>query len=238
MIHKKTVVSVLLTMLLLCTMALPAMALSQGIDVNRTGSLNVRILKTGSSAGVPGGKVEIYQITSVVFDPYSGYRHSVSSSYSPMLSRSEISRLKEMTAADKDALVKRLVDYIKQETISSQAQAVPDSTGKASFTGLALGLYLVVQTAPATQYSAIAPFLITIPQYNADNTEVIYAVDAAPKAGTADPVPTPPPTPAPTPAPGGLPQTGQLWWPVYAFAGLGMILFIFGWLRRREDRNA
>ena len=225
-------------MILLCATALPALAVSPSVDIDRRGSLNVRILKTGSSKGVPGGKVEIYQITSVVFDPYSGYLHRVSSTYSSVLSRSETQGLTEMTAEDKDALVKRLTDYIAQSEISSDRQAVPDAQGNASFDDLELGLYLVRQTAAAPYYNKIAPFLITVPQYSADNSEVIYDIDAAPKTGTADPIPTP--TPKPTPPPGPvLPQTGQLWWPVYALAGLGLTLFFFGWLRsRREDRNA
>ncbi len=34
-----------------------------------------------------------------------------------------------------------------------------------------------------------------------------------------------------------LPQTGQLWWPVPFFAGAGMILFLFGYIRRGDGRD-
>lgn len=37
-----------------------------------------------------------------------------------------------------------------------------------------------------------------------------------------------------TPA-GSLPQTGQLWWPVPLLAGAGMLLYVYGWLRRRQQ---
>ncbi len=32
-----------------------------------------------------------------------------------------------------------------------------------------------------------------------------------------------------------LPQTGQLWWPMPILAGAGMILFLFGYIRRRDE---
>ena len=37
-----------------------------------------------------------------------------------------------------------------------------------------------------------------------------------------------------TPA-GSLPQTGQLWWPVPLLAGAGMLLYVYGWLRKRQQ---
>lgn len=237
----KTVVSVLLAMLLVFTTSVSAMAASPGIDTSKTASLNVRILKTGDPAkGVPGGKVEIYRLTSVVYDPYSGYLHKVSSNYSAVLDRTDVANIGKMTAAEEKALIARIRSYISENKLSSDALAVPDVLGNASFTDLPLGLYLVVQTEAASQYTAVAPFLITLPQYSADNTTIIYSVDAAPKVGTADPIPTRPPrpTPPPPPYPPWLPQTGQLWWPVYVLAGLGLALFVFGWLRRKEDRSA
>lgn len=44
--------------------------------------------------------------------------------------------------------------------------------------------------------------------------------------------------PGPKPVrPSTLPQTGQLWWPVPLLAGGGMVLFLIGWLRRRNDEE-
>lgn len=34
-----------------------------------------------------------------------------------------------------------------------------------------------------------------------------------------------------------LPQTGQLWWPVPFLALSGMVLFLMGWIRRKESRD-
>lgn len=48
--------------------------------------------------------------------------------------------------------------------------------------------------------------------------------------------PTTPPTPPtpPTTPPGKNPQTGVLWWPVPILAGVGMVLFMIGWVKRRR----
>lgn len=50
--------------------------------------------------------------------------------------------------------------------------------------------------------------------------------------------PTTPTTPGQTtPGKPTLPQTGQLWWPVPALAGAGMLCFLVGWLRARRDHD-
>ena len=43
-------------------------------------------------------------------------------------------------------------------------------------------------------------------------------------------VPPPPPPPY-------IPQTGMLWWPVPILAGVGLFLFVMGYIRRRRDLN-
>lgn len=235
----KITVSILLAVLLLFTTALPAMAAGSGIDTSRSGSLNVRILETGSNppVGVPGGKVEIYRLTSVVLDPYKGYFHSVSSTYNTVLDRTEVSELETMTAADKDALIARVMEQISKNNLSSDAQAIPDAKGNASFDDLQLGLYLVVQTEPATKHTAIAPFLIVIPQYI--DGEPVYDVDASPKVGTSAPETTPPSDdPTDNPSDPKLPQTGQLWWPVSVMAILGCGFCVIGIsLKRRKNHE-
>lgn len=62
---------------------------------------------------------------------------------------------------------------------------------------------------------------------------------------TPEPTPTPPPSTEPTPTPvpttppptPGLPQTGQLWWPVSLLAGSGVLFLMIGLLRRRYGEN-
>lgn len=44
------------------------------------------------------------------------------------------------------------------------------------------------------------------------------------------------PTPSTTPVP-DLPQTGQTWWPVPLLAGAGLVLFMVGWLKQKQDEH-
>ena len=57
----------------------------------------------------------------------------------------------------------------------------------------------------------------------------------APSESTEPSQPTEPTAPTEPDKP-GLPQTGQLWWPVPVMAFAGVLLFLLGWLRRKESR--
>lgn len=74
------------------------------------------------------------------------------------------------------------------------------------------------------------------------NTFVITnTLDAEQPSDPTGPSETPPEEtdPPETTKPGGskLPQTGQLWWPVPLLALAGLILFLLGWIRRKESRD-
>ena len=107
----------------------------------------------------------------------------------------------------------------------------PVSGGKAAFSQLEPGLYLVSQ-GPGEDipgYAAIDCFLISLPQYL--DGAYTYDLTAAPKvplvaAPTEPTEPTTPTEPDETP---DLPQTGQLNWPVPLMAVLGLALFGLGW---------
>lgn len=57
------------------------------------------------------------------------------------------------------------------------------SNGRAVFTGLELGLYLIVQDKPAAGYEPIRSFLVTVPMW--DGEKLVYDVNASPKADVA-----------------------------------------------------
>ena len=102
-----------------------------------------------------------------------------------------------------------------------------DAQGSAVFSELKLGLYLIVQTTPASGRAVVKPFLVSVPAR--DGEQLLYDVDASPKVSAPGA-----PTVTPTPAPSGdkLPQTGQLWWPVPVLAVLGLLCVALGWRRR------
>ncbi len=117
--------------------------------------------------------------------------------------------------------------------------------GWVKFAPLEPGLYVVTQrrSQQSAGFDAIQPFLISLPRW--ENEGYVYDLNATPKVplvpGETLPCPptkpTEPTTPPPTDPP-GLPQTGQLNWPVPVLAVLGMTLFVLGWaLRISSGRN-
>ena len=114
------------------------------------------------------------------------------------------------------------------------SSAKPDGSGVVSFDGLEVGLYLVVQTGTGKGDEAytIDPFLVTIPLKGSDGA-LIYDVDATPKVGIK-PNETPPKKTPPPKRPPKLPQTGQLWWPVFVGAAAGIILLVSGIMNKKR----
>ena len=117
--------------------------------------------------------------------------------------------------------------------------------GRAEFTGLEPGLYVVTQTKKdaAEGFDTIRPFLLSLPQWIDDT--YVYDLTAAPKVPleTEPTVPTEPTEPTePGPVVPELPQTGQLNWPVPILTVLGLSLFTIGWVlcfhRRRDAHEA
>lgn len=132
--------------------------------------------------------------------------------------------------------------------------------GVLSVSGLDEGAYLVVETEPAPGYNTFNTFLVTVPLEGAD--EDGYKVDASPKL---DPVTTTgsagsngnsntttsngssggsssssttsstTSTASDTLTDARLPQTGQLWWPVWALIGAGVVLVAAGIVRKRKQ---
>lgn len=118
-------------------------------------------------------------------------------------------------------------------------QTVSVSDGKATFTGLSTGLYLIFQEKAADGYSKLNAFLVGVPYMNDGAYQ--YNVTAAMKAELErQPEPSKPAGTTPTtPTDPKLPQTGQLNWPVPVLVVSGLMLFAFGWIlcfgRKKEN---
>lgn len=119
-------------------------------------------------------------------------------------------------------LANELAAYVQANKFSGISGRIQDD-GKVTFSGLMPGLYLLVQTEAASGYELIAPFLVSLPVYEADGYH--YDVDASPKFQLSA-IPT-----QPQPS---LPQTGQLNWPVPVLGISGLILFLLGLLLQRS----
>jgi LPXTG-motif cell wall-anchored protein len=113
----------------------------------------------------------------------------------------------------------------------AQTQSVKN--GKATFSGLSTGLYLIVQNKAASGYSKMKPFLVSVP-YMEDGVYQYHVTATVKSELEREPEKAKPSKPADP----SLPQTGQTNWPVPLMAATGLILFVIGWLlcfRKKEN---
>lgn len=134
-------------------------------------------------------------------------------------------RLDDVTSSNAPAVQKEFYDN-NRNGYDFYTQTKTVKNGKATFSGLSTGLYLIIQETAADGYSKLNPFLVSVPYM--ENGEYQYHVKASIKLELErEPEPTdPPPT---TPDDPKLPQTGQLNWPVPLLVVSGLVLFTAGW---------
>ena len=217
---RKKLLALLLAAVLVCTMSLTTFA-REAPDTSRKGSIQLTIRQGGTA--VPGGSFTLYQVGALQEED-GNYRFVLTEAFAG----SKVS-LEEVSSAQ---LANTLAAYAKDHKLSGTAKDV-DKDGEIAFTGLELGLYLLVQHKAAKGYETAAPFLVSVPYLYAD--EYQYDVTSQPKTDLEREVkPTAPPSPG-----GGkkLPQTGQLWWPVPVLACAGLGCIAVGLFRRREARD-
>lgn len=203
-------------LVLLSCMIVPANA-HEVPDASRAGSISVTMKYDGKP--VPGGELTLYKVGDVAEND-GDYSFAPTAEFAGCVDA--------FTDISSPALANTLAAYAKSEW--SIAKETAGSNGKVKFSGLEIGLYLVVQTKTAENYEAIDPFLVSVPRYL--EGKYVYDVDATSKMSliTYNPPPettVPPTTPGPD-----LPQTGQLNWPVPVLAASGLLLFTLGWMLR------
>ena len=245
---KKHVAALLLVLCLLVTSALPALATSANIKLvdssgnPTTGTIRVTLYDSANDKALSGGKLTLYRVAEV-----KRQNGNLSYEYCGDFYGCGIA-LGDLTDS---TLAAQLQEYLPQSAEGTTKTI--DADGNVTFCGLELGLYLIVQTEASKGYEPINPFLVSLPM--AEDGKWNYAVDASPKVGAYTPTkpdtpPTPPTPPTPdypdTPTPpdhpdnpvmSGLPQTGQLNWPVPVLAVSGVVLFAFGWALDRKYRT-
>ncbi|MCD7863214.1 MAG: peptidase [Lachnospiraceae bacterium] len=231
----------------LALLAALAMVLGAGMTVSAASAASLDFDKAASvtltladSEGntVSGGEITLYEVASLYLDD-GNMAYSLTDPF--------LNCTVALDVTD-TSLAAALAQYVKNNSISGTAAAV-GANGTVTFSGLKLGLYLLVQTTASDSYLTINPFVVTLPMES--DGVWSYAVDVSPKVGTVtrtepeEPTepdePTEPeepgePTPE-TPSTTTLPQTGQLNWPVPVLAACGLILFAFGWILRCTDRK-
>lgn len=223
---KRPIVSILLAVLTAAVLALPAQAHAVP-KPGRTGSITVNMSYDGKL--ISGGTLTLYCVGAVAEDDgnYSFVKTGSFTSWD-----GEFGKLENTSET-----AKSLAKFVKDKKLVGTTVTVKD--GKATFNnngkGLTQGLYLIVQNKAADGYSAIAPFLVSVPYY--DGTQYLYHVDADVKSELEKVPETTPPTTKPPQKPSQLPQTGQLWWPVPVLICAGLACIVVGLIRRRREQD-
>jgi hypothetical protein len=159
-------------MLLICCMSITVFA----DDRSATGSITVTMEYNNKS--VSGGNLTIYKVGDAQ-KAGTGYQYTLTEDFAgsgAVLATEE--------SAD---TAKTLSTYASNHGITGTTLTI-DSSGKASFEDLAIGVYLIVQNKAASGYAKISPFLVNIPlvlntgvTYAVSSGNEIYDVDAFPK---------------------------------------------------------
>lgn len=230
---------------------LSEVAATELLDPDRTGSVSVSLLDTDGSP--VGGSLAIYRVADAVSDA-RGWHLEWRAAYASMGDGiSSMTGTLSSAYSRQLAVSLALIVQAGQAGTEPQAELAVDADGSVTFTGLPVGMYLVRQTQAEAGYATIDPFVVTVPVEDPTTGQLIYSVEATPKAGAVsrtDEPPTPdepdepgtpdtpetPETPdTPTPEEPSLPRTGQAWTPVLVlfFAGVALLLAGAARLRRR-----
>ena len=220
---RKHVISGLLALLFL--LALPLSAAAHPVpDESRNGHCSITVSMTYKEKAVRGGKLALHKVGDVAEND---------GNYSFVPVKEIQADIPEFGDIQSPELAGKLAKQEKKLTPVTANPVTVGKDGKATFSDLTFGLYLVVQKTAAPGYGKTAPFLVSVPYLYAD--EYQYDVTSQPKTDLEREVkPTAPPSSG-----GGkkLPQTGQLWWPVPVLACAGLGCIAVGLFRRREAKD-
>lgn len=217
---KRTFTALFIATVMLVT-AFNLTVFSAAPDPVRNITLTVTV-KSGENA-VPGGAITLYRVAELGED--------MSYCYTEIFKDCALA-----PDSERELLTSELIAYIYDNNIGGAVRNV-DNNGAAFFDLLKSGLYLVIQNIPASGYEKANPFIIELPML-LNNGEYDYDVSAVAKTEpeteeTQKPV-TIPSTTRPT---GGLPQTGQLKWPIPILIVCGLGLIIIGVIVIRSRKN-
>ncbi len=211
----------LLAVLLLLSLSSSALAAERGIDMDCEGSIVLSLFY--ESRPVSGGDLRLYKVGEVEQDDGSCFFR---------LSDAFGARVLDQSALDSPELVGQLAGDSDLNTLEYRSTTF-GADGKATFSGVSPGLYLLTQTKAASGFQLVSPILVSVPYYVSDEEGYSYDVDASVKPALERHAQ---PSPLPTPKP-PLPQTGQLNWPVPVMAGLGLCFIVAGVLLLFSDKR-
>lgn len=211
------------------------------LDADQKGSLTISPQSADGKA--VSGTFEIFKVATAAADGngwhfqwakgYEGTDHALGT------------QTGDLSDSYRNQLVSLLKDKVDARKPTQKSQSASKTT---TFSDLSVGLYYVRMTGVQSGYDTISPFLVSIPTAGSDGS-LIYNVTANSKAGraqkesggtsgststTSTKTPSGSSGSSPTET---LPQTGQLWWPVFVLIAAGAVLVLAGVVRRRSGKN-
>lgn len=216
--YTNRIAALLLGVWILCSLCFAAYA-HEIPDENRKGTITMEMKYNGSP--VTGGMLAAYRVARIA-EADGNYRFEALAPYEVQELRQEDLNTPELAAA------------FAGQVSGGEIAPTSSESGLIRFENLEPGLYLIVQTEASDGFDPLQPFLVTIPM-NEDG-HYVYDVTAEGKFQLhQEPKPTAPTSPTEP----GLPQTGQLNWPIPVLTVLGLGLFSAGWAlcfgRRKEE---
>ncbi len=221
----KKLMSLTLALIIFTTAFISAFAY-EGIDMTKTGTINVT-MKDGKGKPVGGGELTLYKVGDI--------RHNNGDySFVPVDELIDAGWTGNFfVLEDKDVPVD-LQEFIKDKKVNLTVVTEKiNKDGNVSFSALELGLYLAVQNKAANGYNKANSFLVSVPHYDEMLGKYVYTVDASPKV-EVDRKPDRTPTPTPTST---IPNTGVNNYAVPSLAIPGLVLFALGWYMCFGRRN-
>jgi len=229
----QTAAALLMCLILSVTGLAASAAGSEMPDLDRKGSLSITFTCDGQPIS-NGNKVGIFKVADAVFDDSHGYKFVWNGEFAA------VGAMPKNLDAVNGELAEKLVSIAKDKRVPLYRNSQElDENGDVKFNDLEVGLYLVVHTKKVeitlsdkskVTYT-INPFLVSVPQKEGE--ALTYDVATNPKVSPEKST-TPPPK-KPTPPPKRVPQTGQLWWPVFVLGIAGMIFITAGFVRKSKN---
>ena len=215
----KRIISLLFAAMLLFTLCLPVQAKDVPKERN---DCSIEILVRYDGKNISGGTLTLVRVGAV-------HEEDGNYSFRRVLDDAALEDVQSPKA------VKELEVFYKENADFAFFTQTADITdGKAVFSSLPTGLYLVQQENAAKGYSKLESFLVSVPLM--EDGKYLYDVTASAKT-ELEREPEKKPVKPSKPSDPSLPQTGQLNWPIPLLAIAGIVLFIAGWLIRFGKRK-
>ncbi len=181
-----------------------AVAATEAIDMNRKGSLSVTM--ECSHGYRSGGTVGLFAVATT---------HRVNNKYVFEYTEAFKNCPLSLDNISDDLEADKFYAYATDNGIECEIEELKN--GVAVYNDLPMGLYLVVHAEADQGFTTALPFFVTVPVSDGDNWD--YQVDASPKLEIKHSEIEHPP---------GIPQTGQLKWPIPIMAVSGVMIFVIG----------